>query len=390
MSVYRIALAGALVLLAARAQAVELAGLEFNGSGFVTLGVGSMLGGSKGNVNDFDCPCFTSDYAQGGVYDNGDSLQWKPDSKLGLQGSVSFANKRYMLTAQVVSRGARDGKVDLEWLYASLRANDQITLQLGRKRLPMFYYSDTQDVGLALPWTHLPPQLYGWEAVNYNGASLSYQDDWGSWSSAVEVFAGKETKKDSGYWKIYNGRQSRTDVKWSNIFGSTLTLQRDWLEARLVYLQSKNSQRYVTDSYDGETLASDRYGDNIWQRIYGLAVNVDYQSWLLRSEFIYIKHPGSYYSDSAQIVAAGYRWGKWQPMLTYSNYHAVAVSVDGEPAESNAMEAHYTTSLTLRYEVDASSAVKVQYDDQRSRGGPEYAYDYGDAQLLTVTYDRVF
>lgn len=395
MRINQISLTCLLALFTAQAQGLELGAMELNGSGFLTLGLGSMLGGTHSKVNDYECPCFTSDYAQAGVYDNGDSLQWKPDSKIGLQGSISFDQKRYMLTAQAVLRGARDGAVNLEWLYGSFRATDKLTLQLGRKRLPMFYFSDTQDVGLTMPWTHLPPQLYGWEAVNYNGVNVSYQDNWGSWSGTFDIIAGRETKKDSGYWKIYNGRQSKTDVKWDNIFGGVIALNRDWLETRFVYIQSKNSARYVTGVWDPELQVYDNsgspdYGQAYRQRIFGVAANIDYNSWLARSEFIYIKHPGLNYTDSAQILAVGYRHGNWQPMLTWSNYESLAVAVDGEPAPTTAMEAHFTTSLTLRYELNANSAVKVQYDDQRSRSGPDYPYQYGDARLLSLSYDLVF
>ena len=197
-------------------HAEQIGGIEYSGSGFLTVAVGKMLGGTHANVEDYNCPCFISDYAQAGVYDGRSSLQWKPDSKLGLQGSASYYN--YSVTAQVVARGAT-GTADLEWLYGSYNVNDKITLQVGRKRLPMFYYSDVQDLGIALPWTHLPPGPYGWEAVNYNGVNVRYQDRWNNWSAPANLLAGNESNKDSGYWKIYNGRQSQTSIKWSNIIG---------------------------------------------------------------------------------------------------------------------------------------------------------------------------
>lgn len=385
----------ALAVSSLHVRAAEIGGFEVSGSGFATLGVGAMLGGSDVSVNDYNCPCFASDYAQAGVYDGRSGLQWKPDSKLGLQGSISFDERRYSLTAQAVARGARDGKINLEWVYASARLTDALTLQVGRKRLPMFYYSDTQDIGYTLPWTHLPPQLYGWEAVNYNGGSLRWQGDIGEWSTSAEFLAGQEKKEDSGYWKIYNGRRSRTDIRWDDIFGANVTVNRDWLEARLVYIQSKNAQRYVTGVWDPELgdyddSGSSEYGEAFPQRIYGLAINIDYENWLVRSEMIYIRHPGLNYADSAQILGAGYRWGKWTPMLTFSNYHSVPVAVDGEPAPGTAMEKHYTVSATLRYDLGSNSALKVQYDDQRSRSGPDYPYQYGDARLLTVAWDVVF
>lgn len=391
--------ASLLALSSPAARSQERGAAEFSGSGFLTLGFGRMLGGTRGKVADYDCPCFIADYAQAGVYDGRSSLQWKPDSKLGLQGSVTFPERRLSLTTQVVARGARNGKADLEWLYASYRATDSVTVQAGRKRLPMFYYSDTQDVGLAMPWTHLPPQLYGWDAVNYNGVNVMVQQPLGSWSAAINLLYGNEAFRDSGYWKIYNGRQSRTDVRWKNIVGGDLSLQKGWLELRLVFLQSDTQTRInapgvwdpATGSYDPATIDGDWSPQPAFkQRIHGVALNADPGSWLLRSELIRIDRPGQGFRDYAAIVGIGHRFGNWQPMLTYSRYWGKAVDGRLAPADDSALEGHATVALTLRYDLTASSAVKVQYDRQNDRSGPNWPTNYGNARLLSFSYDMVF
>lgn len=386
---------GCLALAPAWAQS----GVEFVGSGFLTVGVGKMLGGTKGNVSDYDCPCFNADYAQAGVYENKSGLQWRPDTKLGVQGSAFFDNRRFGVTTQLVSRGARDGNVNFEWLYGSYKVNDKVTVQFGRKRLPMFYYSDTQDIGVALPWAHLPPQLYGWEAVNYNGANVMFQDAIGDWTATLNLMAGSETFKDSGYWKVYTGRRSQTDVRWKNIVGGDLTLQKDWLEVRFVHLQSKTQTKIVKKgTWDPTTQTYDGALDDDWwpqpafkQRIYGMAVNVDYGNWLVRSELIRIDRPGQGFRDFASIVGVGYRWGKWQPMITHSRYWGEAVRDRfGNPADSSALEGHYTVALSLRYDLTTSSAIKLQYDRQNDQSGRNWSPNYGNSRLLTATYDMVF
>lgn len=383
----------------APAWAQNTSGVEFVGSGFLTVGLGKMLGGTKGNVSDYDCPCFNADYAQAGVYENKSGLQWKPDTKLGVQGSAFFDNRRFGVTTQLVSRGARDGEINLEWLYGSYKVNDKVTVQFGRKRLPMFYYSDTQDIGVALPWAHLPPQLYGWEAVNYNGANIMFQDAIGDWTATLNLMAGSETFKDSGYWKVYTGRRSQTDVRWKNIVGGDLTLQKDWLEVRFVHLQSKTQTKIVKKgTWDPTTQTYDGALDDDWwpqpafkQRIYGMAVNIDYDNWLVRSELIRIDRPGQSFRDFASIVGVGYRWGKWQPMITHSRYWGEAVRDRfGNPADASALEGHYTVALTLRYDLTTSSAIKLQYDRQNDQSGRNWSPNYGNSRLLTATYDMVF
>ena len=378
-------------------HAEQIGGIEYSGSGFLTVAVGKMLGGTHTNVEDYNCPCFISDYAQAGVYDGRSSLQWKPDSKLGLQGSASYYN--YSVTAQVVARGAT-GTADLEWLYGSYNVNDKITLQVGRKRLPMFYYSDVQDLGIALPWTHLPPGPYGWEAVNYNGVNVRYQDRWNNWSATANLLAGNESNKDSGYWKIYNGRQSQSNIKWSNIIGGDLTLSRDWLETRAVYIQSDTQENYGGTVWDSDP-ASPTYQTYIpqsgpiyplaKQQIFGLAVNADFQNWLVRTEFIQINRPGLTWRDHAQLVGIGYRYGKWQPMLTWSEYQGTVVT-EGviQPATPSYPILQPLISLTLRYDMTTTSDFKVQYDSLTDRSDLQNPAIYGNSRLLTFTYDSMF
>ena len=401
-----LAVSAALMAFVSNLQAVEIGAIDFTGSGFATIGFGRMLNAQDGEASDFKKPFFVSDYAQGGVYESSNNLQWKPDSKLGLQGVAKFIGTNFSITGQAVARGARNGEANLEWLFGSYKLNDSWTVQAGRKRIPMFYYSDTQDVGLALPWTHLPSQLYGWEAVNYNGVNLSYQGQWGTWSSAVNLLAGNEGRNETGYWKVYRGKNNRTDIKWDQIIGGDITLSKDWFETRAVYLQSNTRAMNVSGSWDSDPTSA-TYGSYIspateftdpgFQKIYGLAFNVDYNNWLARSEFININHNiEAGYTDQAQILGVGYRLGKWTPMVTVANYRAVATGT----ADPDAQEAHRTSSFTLRYDLTTSSAVKLQYDFQKDLSGPNYNLPasttsattnrFGDARLLTVTYDVVF
>lgn len=382
-------------LATASAHAGEGGGPEYSGSGFLSLAAGKMLGGSRGNVGDFNCPCYVSDYAQAAIYDGRSGLQWGPDSKLGVQGSASFDSERLSFTAQAVSRGASNGKADLEWLYGSYKLNDKITLQAGRQRLPMFYYSDAQDIGVALPWTHLPTWLYGWQAVNYNGAKIRYQDQFDGWSAIVNLLAGNEHRQNSGYWKVYgNGRQSITDVNWTNIVGGDLTLSKNWLETRIVYIQSNTQDNNLNQVWNYTTLTYDPatgVGPVAQQKIYGLTVKADYRDWQFYNEFIYINHPGLTYKDFSQNIAVGYRYGKWLPMATWGHYRGTVVTdgvLPGAPAST--ANSQQTTSLSLRYDLTTSSDLKLQYDDTTDSSDPGFAPRYGRSRLLTFAYDRVF
>ena len=370
-------------------------GIEFSGSGFMTITAGKMLGGATGNVGGYNCPCYVSDYAQAAIYDGRSNWQWAPDSKLGLQGSVAFDNQRFSLTAQAVSRGAENGGADLEWLYASFKLTNEVTLQAGLQRLPMFYYSDAQDIGFALPWTHLPTWLYGWQSVNYEGASVRYQGQFGDWSAIASMWGGSEHNNDAGYWKVYgNGAQSITNVNWDNILGAYLTLSKGWFETRAVYMQSSTQDQAVTNTYDFTNMTYDippTLAPVARQQIYGLTAKADYLNWLLYYEIIYINHPGLTYTDFAQNASAGYRYGKWLPMVTWGQYRGAVVSVGVLPnAPSSVSNSQQTTSLSLRYDLTTSSDLKLQYDDTSDHSDPGFTPLYGSSSLLTFAYDRVF
>lgn len=388
--VWRRVAGGLLLLCASQGQAAE-----FSGSGFLSVTAGKMLGGTHANVGDYNCPCYVSDYAQAAIYDGRRDWQWQPDSKLGLQGSVASDDQRYGLTGQLVARGADGGAVDLEWLYGAYKVNDRLTLQVGRQRLPMFYYSDAQDVGFSLPWTHLPTWLYGWQAVNFNGVKLRYQGQAGEWAVTANLLAGNEHQKNSGYWKVYgNGRQSVTDVHWTNIVGGDLTLSRDWFETRLVYIQSNTQDVNVSGSWNYTTLRYDPAtgpGPVARQRIYGLTLKANYDDWQLYHEVIRIDHPGLTYQDFSQNASVGYRFGAWLPMLTWGEYRGSVVTngvLPGAPA--SVANRQQTLTYSLRYDLNTSSDLKLQYDDTSDSSAPGFNPRYGSSRLLTLSYDRVF
>lgn len=354
----------------------EIGGVALSGSGFLTLAAGKIFGGNaQQDFNGYRAPMFVADYAQGGVYE---SVGWsmKPVSRLGLQGTASFS-PRFSLTGQVVARGARDGKANLEWIYGNYAINDELTLQAGRKRLPLFYYSESQDVGFSYPWVHLPPGQYGWEVVNYNGANLLYRSQWGAWSAGMNVFAGEETRTDNGFWKMYNGKDTRTDSKWSNIVGADLSLARDWFEARLAYVQSDIQNRQEGNDYSAKAR----------QSIYSVSFNIDHRDWLVRNEYLYMDRKPVGEEDYSYVLGVGYRIGKWLPMLTYNRYWQRLA-----PDLISTEERWSVLALSLRYELTPTSAVKAQLDRWHDRNGSDFnsGVPYGNARLLSVSYDMVF
>lgn len=359
------------------APGTGLAG-EFNWNGFLTLATGKVLSGSVQQHNELgdDCPCMISDFSQRGVL----TEQWGfDDSKLGLQGTWSF-NDKVSITGQVVSRGSRDFKLNVEWVYASWLLNDDDTLQIGRKRLPLFYYSEQQDVGFTYPWLHLPPQTYGWEAVNYNGINWNHQWELDDWSGIVNTFAGTETRNDNDYLKLYLDPNLEHDTRWDTIVGAEFTASKDWFEGRVMLMRSDNSSREPGEDWTPATK----------QIILGLSMLADFGSWYANSELFFSDRTASYGRDLAYSLLVGRRFGDYSLAFSHSLYQQKINQQNPAELTSDNKEHHRLNSLVGRYEINASSSFKIQLDDWHDLSGSWFKTNYGDARALSLSYDRVF
>jgi hypothetical protein len=361
------------MLAASQARAVS-----FQYSGFASIVAGQTFGGcvTDSTVSDYYngfCTRYIADWAHAGVYTP--SLSLRPDSKLGLQGTLNLLSN-LSVTAQVVGRAADGTTADLEWAYLSYSISPSWTLQVGRKRIPLFFYSMTQDVGYTYNWVRLPPDVYGWDAVNYNGASASYNAQLHGWGVQAEMFWGNERVNNSAYSRL--SFDETKDVEWHNIVGSDVQLQKDWLTLRAAYLVSDYRQiTHATDTPD--VLPSGATAGR--QVIYGVSANVDLNHWLVRSEYSVFDRSDVTSKSKSWFVGAGYVLGKFTPMLTVSKYHEVTNFPDNYDPSS------WTTgSASLRYELGSSSDLKLQLD--RLVDGPSTFA--GDADVVAIGYDVVF
>jgi len=350
----------------------------FTFSGFASAVAGKVMSGSRQEpYYNGHCPCFVADYGHGGLY--GPDWSVKQESKVGVQGTYAFT-PQLSATAQVVGRGVDGIKAGLEWAYLSYDLSPSWTLQVGRKRLPIYYYSDFQDVGYAYTWVRPPSDIYGWEIVNYNGLNATYRGDWGGWAIKSNLFAGREDTKDNLYAHLYY--DTKQDVTWKNILGGDLVLSKDWLTTRLTYIQS-DVQQWDHDTGERATPAPDSARSAEKQIIYGVSANIDIDNWFVRSEYSVFDRSSYSYKARAYMLGAGVRLGAFTPMITATSY-----------AEKNTLAPDTTQhdrgwSATLRYEISPSFAVKVQYDQFKDLSGPDLGF-VGHSRLLSIAVDTVF
>lgn len=362
-------IASLLAMPSARASDGEFPSVKF--SGFASI-VGGKIANNppQGNSPDLDTapPIYVADWSNWGIYTKSFSL--KPESRAGLQAVVSFSDD-LRFTGQVVLR-AVDPTPELTWAYFSYNITPALEVQVGRKRIPLYYYSDFQDVGYAYPWASPPPEVYGWDATNYNGASFRFKTSVGGAPVTASLFGGKETVKESRYMRSMG--QTKTDVTWKNILGGDLEVTKGWLTLRAVYVQSDPE---FADRLD----PANNYKQEM--KAYGLAANADFGDLFILTEFGQNNRTTDGYETKAPAytLGAGYRLGKWTPFLNYAQYR------ENTDDPSYAPVNYKRGSLTMRYDLTPYSAVKVQVDRYFEFNGTTFTTD---STVVRVAFDVVF
>lgn len=375
-SLVRCAAASLLLVAATPLWAADSTESDFKITGFLSIVGGKVFSGSLDanyagptQIDGHDCPCYIADWSNAGVYTKDASL--RPESRVGIQATYK-PNPQTTLVGQLVSRGS-DAPPNLQWAYAGYRINKSWEVQVGRKRIPLYYYSDFQDAGVAYPWASPPPELYGWEATNYNGASLRYNGSIGEANLAATLFAGREKVKDSLYQKLYYS--GKTEVTWKKLIGADLEVSRGPVTARAIYMQADVHNLNLDNALDNTAAL----------KAYGVAVNLDFDEWFILSEITQLSR--DFTADQYQVKApaltlgAGIHLGQWTPFINFAKYTEKSSDLSLYLPQS-----FRRTSLTLRYDLGSNSAIKAQLDrnvDVTNNFG-------GTVRVFRISYDHVF
>lgn len=365
--------AGLLLTAASLAQADNL-----TISGFATLAAGKAYSGFDGGFNDYQCPCFIANYNKAGVYDD---KRWSmgPESLVGLQARYRIDDK-LSATAQAVTRASGSSRTDVDWAYLSYDLTPDTTLQIGRRRLPIYAYSDSLYVGYTLPWVRVPQDIYGWEVGAYNGANLTQRGTIGNWAVAANLFAGQEsTRKNVEQQKIY-AYATRVDDAWKHILGAYLDVSNDIFGARLIYMQNSIDQTLLEP---GQAPVADSVG--VRQRIMGLSASIDYNNFLFRAEanrFVRPDHDHEY-NTASWTTSFGYKFGNLTPVIGYSHYTEKQTDVgDPEPQRDN------TRFVALRWDFRKNMDLKIQFDSVVDHSVNNWFTH--NAKAVSVALDVVF
>lgn len=322
------------------------------------------------------------------LYGYEDSLDFKNESLFAVQ-VMSDLGEKLSVTAQLMGRGNEDFDVGFEWAFISYQLTDDVRINAGRLRMPLYKYSDFRDVGYAYDWLRVPKGVYGLGFNNIEGVSLYHTTQLGNFDSSLQLVAGAY----DGEARI-SGADVHAEIK--NIVGVTWELGQDWYSFRAAYLIGKLSvgaeavqlQPGVTfgDFFAG--LSGAGFGALVNEidineedgTFFGLGFTADKNDWLLVAEYTLVEVDNSFISDQKNFyVSIGRRFDSITPYISYEKEDNEAKTEIYTPylttlpaqllmpvagiVQSQAREAT-TYNLGLRYDFHPSAAFKVQYSSE--------------------------
>ena len=335
---------------------VHIGHAETQVSGYASFVAGKVTSGNE----------FLADYPKTGVYDK--DWSFSPDTSIGVQLNTDI-NDKLEFVIQAVSNGATDFDVELDWAYISYQLSTDLSFQAGRKRLPLYYYSDFFDVGYAYYWIRPPADNYTWQISNYNGLSLMYQPQIGDWDSLFYFYFGREDSEENELLSMLIS--ASVDETWKNMFGVVAELSQEWVELRFTYMNSQ-LDRTVNDIITTE---------DVNQTFSGVSINLYVENISVLSEFNQYERSASDIHVKTSMLSVAYRVGDFTPHLTRS-------MLDQDDNIAGGDEHHETKSLGFRWDLNKKTALKIQYDKVKDEGVNIPVL--GSAESISIGIDFVF
>jgi hypothetical protein len=364
-----LALACALLIYALPAAAIPF---DFTWSGFASGIAGYALGGSHQDFLSYHCPCYIANWEHAEVYENKGWMA-NQESLVGVQGSLKLLPS-LKATMQLVGRASTE-KITPDWAYLSYTMNGSWRFDVGRQRLP--FYSDSAYIGYTYPWVRPPPEVYGWQIYDYDGAAVVYNTDFGDWGFRASGYGGRRSSTDN----IMENKLSYgypIDEKWYKILGGYAELSNDYVSARVIYQHNKiDRYGFPPDDVPTQILS------HAPQQFASAAFTADYDNFIWRSEVQMLRQPQQEYNSFSYLLSGGYRYRQITGMLTQAWYY------ERTTTDYPAPERFHSDTVSLRWDFRKSWDAKVQLDMFHDYSGAGMPF-LGGSRLLSVAVDTVF
>lgn len=390
-----------------------VAAFEIKWSGYGSIIAGVVLDGDvdpyRGDGTDTE---FVADFYDVGVYD--EDISFLPESILALQANTQISDDLY-LTAQLVAKGVDDFQPEFDWYYLTYIANPEWKIMVGRRNIPMYYFSEYMEVGYVYPWIRPPANVYWWQITQFNGITASYNFFFGDgeYANTLNVFYGNERSPNNAEMTYYAeigfygnmglvdvtpvGTAVTVDEYWKNIMGFNWNVSHDLFELRFSLFQNELDRdiHYVNNVMGAPRYAAGEPEEGIVnaqvdQLFVGFGGQINLEPVTLLFDYNLSKRnkqPDTEYTS--YLLSAVYSMGDYQPYISYSKADQDDTTATGGNTDDR--EEHELWSIGLRYDFAQKAAFKIQYDKMTDQGSVYNGWNFhGDAEVIAAGVDFIF
>lgn len=374
-STFRYSLLVTAILLTAEVQADASDTIRINGFASIVGGMTTNEGTARNiNINtnpisSAEAPAtYRADGVTEGIYD--DKLSFKPDTNFGLQLSADLS-QNLSVTGQITGNGGEDFDANISWAYLTYQINGNLTLQAGRQRLPMYFYSDFIDVGYAYHWIRPPQDLAVPVMDTFEGVKLSWNTSIDNLDWAVDAYLGSGSE-DLG--------EDLGDGDFDNIYGFAVKTSNPWLQLRASYVQSDTLIGDGRFSRNGVTQGTNQ--TPVTFKFYGLAAHINIDNVFVVSEYTYSDTnepfgPDSglfgFVDDEGWYISTGIRLENFTPHITYGE----RITTYEQTGFSSTEAIREYWIIGTRWDFHPSAAAKIEYLVRSDKSDAFYKNAFG-------------
>jgi hypothetical protein len=362
-------------------------------------GFGSIVGTSLLNGEGY----WVEHPSGAGYYTDGIGFEIEEESLLGIQGRLKFT-PAISVTAQVIMRGQNDWEPSIDQLYVSYDATNTWNVKLGKLRNPVYLFSDSMDIHYSFGWLRTPGTSYSLSAIDFDGISAMYADEWGAVSNRTIFYYGKVDKNPDPFLTelFINGGFSTAfttgevdsegnhflQVEQRNtiddLFGISTEFYWGSWTAHLAFMEDSGDVGIAT--YSNGTTFNEEFP---WRDFYDVALNYDDGEWVATAEWNnFVGVYTSYYMTIGKYI------DDWQVLLTYGNFQGEVKTGSGFVLPNEEQVQLDTIAASIRYDFAAGMAFKTEllfFKNENSLIIPDLNGDGKiETTVLSIAFDFVF
>jgi len=330
-------------------------------SGFATVGV---------TKSDVDFETADREFTE--------ELNFSTDTKAGLQADFDIA-EQWHATIQFTANAYENWNTEVEWAFIKYQPRRNLWFRVGRLRFPLYYFSESLDVGFAYPWVRPPMAFYVTSIANFEGMDATYSFYTGEFTHEISLHMGAtEGKLPAGLeTKVEDIRGLVYQITFYD-FGLRFMTQKSTVTNDFSVIQPLSFLGELSDKSQFSSVAFSYIGENLYLLVEGI---------LIDSEWTFIRE-----GEQGQATI-GYQWGPWMPFASYTYTSTSNEDKAKYPDIFDPQVQLDNSAVGLRYDINSNVNLKLQYDHFYNLGGTSSSNFQGleeGTDVYTINVNAIF